>query len=299
MADRTHDEGMTGIVQHDGPEAYLPPPEMAEHANITAYMRRKGFTTFEQLYGWSTERPEEFWAEMAHRLEWFSPWEQVLDDSNKPFYKWFTGAQFNIVHNAIDRHLKTWRRNKQALIWEGEDGARRNFSYFGVHREVTKFANILKSVGVQPGDIVSIYLPRIPEQVFAMLACAKIGAAHSVIYGGFAAEALRERINDAQSKVLITADGGFMRGKIVDLKRIADEALQHAPTVQAVVVVQRTGQSVDMQAGRDFWYHDLANLPIATVKCDTLAVDSEHPLYVLYTSGATGKPKAGVHVHMA
>jgi acetyl-CoA synthetase len=297
MTETVREETLTTIAEHDGRSMYQPLPELVERTNTIAYMCQKGFKTFEQLYQWSIDQPQEFWADMANRLEWFSPWEKVLDDSNKPFYKWFSGAQFNIVHNAIDRHLKTWRRNKQALIWEGEDGARRNFSFFGVHREVTKFANTLKSMGVQPGDIVSIYLPRIPELVFAMLACAKIGAAHSVIYGGFSTEALRERINDAQSKVLITADGGYMRGKIVELKKIADESLQHAPTVQSVIVVQRTGHAVEMQAGRDYWYHDLANLPIALAKCETVPVDAEHPLYILYTSGTTGKPKGVVHVH--
>ncbi len=300
MTETMRGEALTTISQQhvgDRQGIYQPPPEMVGQSNIAAYMRQKGFQTFDQLYQWSIDKPEDYWAEMAGRLEWYSPWEKVLDDSNKPFYKWFTGAQFNIVHNAIDRHLKTWRRNKQALIWEGEDGACRNFSYFGVHREVTKFANILKSMGVLPGDIVSIYMPPIPELAFAMLACAKIGAAHSVIYGGFSAEALADCIHDAQSRVLITADGGYMRGKIVELKKIANEAVERSPTIQSVIVVRRTGQPVEMQAGRDYWYHDLLNLPIVSAKCETMPVDSEHPLYILYTSGATGKPKAVVHVH--
>src|SRR5262245_56574211 len=203
---------------------YTPAASIVEQANITAYMRKKGFSTWDDLHAWSIEHNQEFWADMANRLEWFSPWDKVLDDSDKPFYKWFTGATFNIVHNAIDRHLKTARRNKLALIWEGEDGSSRTFSYLAINRGVSKLANVLKSMGVEKGDIVSIYMPRVPELMFAMLACAKIGAAHSVIYGGFSVEALRDRIADAQSKVLITADGGYMRNKIVELKKIADEA---------------------------------------------------------------------------
>ena len=207
------------------------------------------------------------------------------------------GAKCNIVYNAVDRHQKTWRRNKQALIWEGEDGTRRTFSYLGVNREVCKLANVLRSMGVAKGDIVSIYMPRVPELVFAMLACAKIGATHSVIYGGFSVEAVHDRIADAESKVLITADGGYMRGKVIELKKIADEALQHSPSIQTCIVLRRTGQEVDMQAGRDYWWHDLMNLPIAAMKCETVPMDAEDPLFILYTSGSTGKPKGVVHVH--
>lgn len=280
-----------------GQEVYQPSEAVVEQANMTAYMRKKGFSNWDDLYRWSVENPQEFWTDMANRLEWYSPWEKVLDDSDAPFYKWFTGAKFNIIHNAIDRHLKTWRRNKQALIWEGEDGTHRTFSYLAVNREVSKLANVLKSMGVQKGDIVSIYMPRVPELAFAMMACAKIGAAHSVIYGGFSTEALRDRIADANSKLLITADGGWMRGKVIELKKIADEAMDSSPTLQTCIVLRRTGHNVNMQAGRDYWYHDLMNLPIASIKCETEQVDAEHPLYILYTSGSTGKPKGVQHVH--
>lgn len=276
---------------------YAPSEAIIEGANMTAYMRQKGFATWEDLHAWSVEHNEEFWDDMAKRLDWFEPYTQVLDDSEKPFYKWFTGGKINIVHNAIDRHVKTWRRNKLALIWEAEDGEVRGYSYQRLSQEVSKIANVLKSMGVKQGDIVSIYLPRIPELMFSMLACAKIGAAHSVIYGGFSVEALRDRMADAESKVLITADGGFMRHKIIELKKIADEAMDHSPTLETCIVVKRAGNNVTMHPGRDYWLHDLMNLPIASTKCETVPVDSEHPLYILYTSGSTGKPKGVVHVH--
>jgi len=240
---------------------------------------------------------EGFWAERALELEWYSPWNKVLDDSNKPFYKWFVGAKVNIIHNCLDRHMKTWRKNKLALIWEGEKGEVRTFSYFALSREVSKFANVLKSMGIRKGDRVTIYMGRVPELPIAMLACAKIGAIHSVVYGGFSVEALHGRIEDSQSKLAITCDGAFLNGKIVELKQIMDEALKRSPTVENVIVVKRTGHEVNMEAGRDLWYHDLMNLPIANGKCETEVMDAEDPLYILYTSGTTGKPKAVVHVH--
>ncbi|HMO59354.1 MAG TPA: acetate--CoA ligase [Roseiflexaceae bacterium] len=297
MTSEVQNAAPTAISASDQVEKYPPTGEIVAQANITAYMQAKGFATWEALYEWSISNPEVFWSDMANRLEWYEPWQQVLDDSQQPFFKWFTGGKFNIIHNAIDRHLKTWRRNKQALIWEGEDGSQRTFSYLAVNREVSKLANVLKSMGVEQGEIVSIYMPRVPELMFAMLACAKIGAAHSVIYGGFSVEALRDRIADAGSKVLITADGGFMRGKIVELKKIADDAMQHSPSIQTCIVLKRSGHEIEMQAGRDYWWHDLMNLPIASIKCDTVPVDPEHPLYILYTSGSTGKPKGVMHVH--
>ncbi|MFM7679943.1 MAG: AMP-binding protein, partial [Roseiflexaceae bacterium] len=206
-------------------DIYQPAADIVANANITAYMHQKGCSTWDELHRWSLDNSNEFWHDMAQRLEWHHPYTTILDESAKPFFKWFTDGKINIVHNAIDRHLKTWRRNKLAYIWEGEDGTVRNFSYADVNREVSKLANVLKAMGVRKGDIVSIYLPRVPELPFAMLACAKIGAAHSVIYGGFSHEALRDRIADAHSKVLITADGGYMRNKIVELKKIADDAM--------------------------------------------------------------------------
>jgi acetyl-CoA synthetase len=269
-------------------EVFYPSPEVLENAHVKEY---------ENLYRRSLEDPHGFWGELAEELEWYQKWERVLDDSNPPFFKWFVGGQTNIVHNALDRHMKTYRKNKLALIWEGEPGDVRSYSYHALNREVCKFANVLRSLGVKKGDIVTIYLPRIPEQVIAMLACAKIGAPHSVVYGGFSVEALAERIEDAQSRVLVTADGGWLRGKIVPLKSIADEAIARQPTIESCIVVKRTGQEIYMEPGRDYWYDELMNLPIASPLCYTERMDAEDPLYILYTSGTTGHPKGVVHTH--
>jgi acetyl-CoA synthetase len=239
-----------------------------------------------------------FWAKRAKELEWFRKWDKVLDDSKKPFFKWFVGGKVNIVHNAVDRHLQTYRKNKLALIWESEDGKfDRTFSYYSLNREVTRFANLLKAMGVVKGDRVTIYLPRIPEIVFAMLACAKLGAIHSVVFGGFSVDSLQGRIEDSQSKVVVTSDGSFVNGKVVELKAMVDEALKRCPSVENVIVVKRAGNTVNMEPGRDHWYHDLCALPIANGRCPTEVLDAEDPLYILYTSGSTGKPKAILHTH--
>jgi acetyl-CoA synthetase len=241
---------------------------------------------------------EGFWAAEAEELEWFQKWDKVLDDSKKPFYKWFVGAKVNIVHNAIDRHLKTYRKNKLALIWESEDGKlHQTYSFFALNREVNRMANIIKAMGVRKGDRVTIYMGRIPEIIFSMLACAKIGAIHSVVFGGFSVDALQGRIDDSQSKLVITSDGSYQNGKVVELKRTVDEALKRCPSVENVIVVKRVGHEVPMEASRDHWYHDLLALPIANGKCPTEVMDAEDPLYILYTSGSTGKPKAIVHTH--
>lgn len=240
---------------------------------------------------------EGFWAKEANELHWYQHWEKVLDDSNKPFFKWFVGGRVNIVYNCLDRHAETARRNKLALMWEGENGEFRSFSYFALRREVCRFANVLKSLGVKKGDRVTIYMGRVPELPIAMLACARIGAIHSVVYGGFTVEALAERIEDSQSRVLVTCDGAFQRGKVVPLKQIVDEALQRTGTVECVLVVKRTGQPVNMEQGRDMWYHELMALPIANGSCQIEVMDAEDPLFMLYTSGTTGKPKAILHTH--
>ncbi|MGD9147318.1 MAG: acetate--CoA ligase [Anaerolineae bacterium] len=274
-------------------EIYKPSPEISAVANVKSY---------EELARHANEDLAGFWAEQARQFVWFKEWDQVLDESNKPFYKWFVGGKTNIVYNCLDRHVQTWRRNKLALIWEGEDGERRAFSYYALNREVGKFSNVLRSMGVQKGDRVTIYMGRVPELPIAMLACAKIGAVHSVVYGGFSVEALHGRIEDSESKVVITCDGGFMRGKIVELKQIVDEALNRSPTVEHVIVFKRTGHEVSMEAGRDYWYHDLVSLPVARAlgggnRFETEEMDAEDPLFLLYTSGTTGKPKAILHTH--
>ncbi len=252
---------------------------------------------YEATYAEAMADIETFWAQRAKTLHWFEPWQQVLDRSNPPFYQWFVGGKTNIAYNALDRHIKTWRKNKVALIWEGENGDKRTFSYWRLWQEVNKFANVLKSLGVKKGDRVTIYMGRVPELPIAMLACAKIGAIHSVVYGGFSEHALADRIEDAQSRVLVTCDGAWLRGNIVELKQIADEAVHRSPVVEHVVVVRRTGHEVNMQHGRDFWYHDLMNLPIASPVCETEVMDAEDPLFILYTSGTTGKPKGILHTH--
>ena len=252
----------------------------------------------EALYASAKADPQGFWADRATELEWFEPWQQVLDDSNAPFFKWFTGAKTNIVLNAIDRHLTGPYRNKLALIWVAEDGREsRTFSYFSLAREVDKMANIIKSMGVVKGDRVSIYMPRIPEIFFAMLACAKIGAVHSVIFGGYSSDALQARIDDSESKLVITADGAWINGSVFEMKKIVDEAIRFSPSVENVLVVKRTDCDVVMDPLRDHWYHDMAALPVAKGACPTEQLDAEDPLFILYTSGSTGKPKAVLHTH--
>ena len=270
------------------PQVYYPSPEIVAQAHVPDY---------EAVYTQSQADLAAFWAECAEELEWYRKWDQVLDESEAPFFKWFVGAETNIVHNALDRHAQTWRRNKQAFIWEGEDGSVCTYTYGQLHREVCQFASVLKSMGVEKGDRVTIYMGRVPELVIAMLACAKLGAPHSVVYGGFSVEALHARIEDAQSRVLITTDGAYLRGKIVELKKIADEALQRAPITTTVIVIRRTGHEVPMMAGRDFWYDDLMALPIAAPHCETEVMDAEDMLFLLYTSGTTGTPKGVVHTH--
>ncbi|MBR8536463.1 acetate--CoA ligase [Carboxylicivirga sediminis] len=272
----------------DSKDFVYPSQEVMDYATVKSY---------DDLYHESIKNREGFWAEEAKRLEWYKPWDKVLDDSNHPFYKWFTGGKTNIIQNAIDRHLKTANRNKLAFIWEGEPGDLKTYSYHALNREVCEFANILKAMGVHKGDIVTIYMPQIPEQIFAMLACAKIGAAHSVVYGGFSHEALAERINAANSRVVITADGGFRRGKPTRLKDIVNKAMELSPTMEVCITVKRTGEEVYMENDRDYWYHDLKALPIASHKCETEQMDAEDMLFLLYTSGSTGKPKGLVHTH--
>jgi len=246
----------------------------------------------ERLRAAASADPEAFWGEMAQELEWFQPWEQVLK-WELPHAQWFIGGKINISHNCLDKHLRTWRRNKAALIWEGEPGDQRTLTYQQLHTEVCRFANVLKQAGIQAGDRVALYLPLVPELAISMLACARLGATHSVIFGGFSSVALVDRINDASCKLVVTADGGWRRGNEVKLKAAVDEALKQTPSVKTCIVVRRTGQPVHMEAGRDHWWHEL----IETVNsaCAAEHLDSEHPLYILYTSGTTGKPKGILH----
>ncbi len=246
------------------------------------------------IYELAAQDPETFWAGFAEELEWFRPWDTVLKWA-PPYAKWFVGGTLNASVNCVDRHVRGPRRNKAALIWEGEPGERRTLTYFDLYRQVSQFANVLKAQGVVKGDRVAVYMPLVPELAVAMLACARIGAVHNVVFGGFSSESLRDRINDSQCKVLITADGGYRRGNIVPLKQMADEALTATPSITSVIVVKRGAADlrVHMQQGRDHWYHEL--MQDASYACAPEPMDAEDMLYILYTSGTTGKPKGIVH----
>ncbi|MCP6759403.1 MAG: acetate--CoA ligase [Fischerella sp. CENA71] len=268
---------------------FLPNPEFSQNAHI------KSLEDYRHLYEKAKANPEQFWAELAEQeLHWFAKWDKVLD-WQPPFAKWFVNGKINISYNCLDRHLTTWRKNKAAIIWEGEPGDSRTLTYAQLHREVCQFANVLKQLGVQKGDRIGIYMPMIPEAAIAMLACARIGAPHSVVFGGFSAEALRDRLIDAQAKLVITADGGWRKDAIVPLKEQVDKALADGTvsTVQNVLVVQRTNQKTNMEPGRDHWWHDLQKG--VSADCPGEEMDSEDMLFILYTSGSTGKPKGVVH----
>ncbi|SIO61941.1 acetyl-coenzyme A synthetase [Singulisphaera sp. GP187] len=265
---------------------FPPPSEFAAKAHISSLEQ------YESLWNRAKDDPAGFWGEMAQTLEWSKPWDQVLD-WNPPFAKWFVGGELNASVNCVDRHCAGPNKDKAAIIWEGEPGEKRVLTYQDLLREVSQFANVLKGLGVRKGDVVAIYMPMIPELVIALLACARIGAPHTVVFGGFSAEALAGRVQDCQAKVLVTADGGFRRGKVVPLKDNADGAAAVCPSLEAVVVCKRTGHEIAMTAGRDHWWHELAAK--ASTECPPESLDSEHPLYILYTSGSTGKPKGILH----
>ncbi len=269
-------------------DLYHPSEGFAARANVQPGQ------PYETLIAKASSDPEAFWAELAEsELHWFRKWDRVLDDSNAPFYKWFTGATTNMSYNCLDRHCQTWRKNRAAIIWEGEPGDQRTLTYQELLSAVERFAGVLKAQGFRAGDRAILYMPMVPELPVAMLACARLGITHSVVFAGFSAEALKTRILDLDAGLVVTADGGWRRGSIVPLKQAVDDALDDCPGVRSVIVYRRTGNEVEMTPGRDAWWHDLdTGAPAA---CPAEELDAEHPLYVLYTSGTTGKPKGIVH----
>ena len=278
---------------HDTIESHLkekrrfkPSKEFAKRARI------KTLEQYRRMYRESISRPDKFWAREADELLWRKSWRRVLE-WNPPFAKWFVGGQLNLCENCLDRYLTTHRRNKAAIIWEGEPGEQRTFTYQQLHLEVCRFANVLKRNKIGKGDRVIIYLPNLPETAIAMLACTRIGAVHSVVFGGFSPDAIRDRIADSGAIALITADGGYRRGGVVPLKRNVDEALRGGTSVGRVIVFQRARNEIQMEEGRDVWWHE--ELQHVDLDCPAVALDSEHPLYILYTSGSTGKPKGILH----
>ncbi|MEV3923407.1 acetate--CoA ligase [Actinomadura coerulea] len=272
-------ETLSNLLQET--RRFPPPADLAASANVKA-----------DAYERAAEDRLGFWAEQADRLAWTKRWDDVLDWNNPPFAKWFVGGELNVAYNCVDRHVEAGRGEKVAFHWEGEPGDSRTLTYADLQREVSRAANALLELGVRKGDRVAIYLPMIPELPISMLACARIGATHSVVFGGFSAEALRTRIDDAQAKLVITADGGFRRGKPSDLKGIVDEAVAQTPTIEHVLVVRRTGEQV-AENERDLWWHDVVERQSDVHTAEPM--DSEHPLYILYTSGTTGKPKGILH----
>ena len=264
---------------------FEPPTAFAAAAHV------KSREEYEAMRLAASADPEAYWAGVAEQLHWYKPWQTVLD-WQPPFARWFDGGTTNLSYNCLDRHLDGPRRHKTAILWEGEPGDTRSLTYEDLHREVSLFAGALKNLGVRKGDRVGIYMPMVPELPIAMLACARIGATHSVVFGGFSADALRDRCNDAETKVIVTADGGHRRGKVFELKGIVDEAAAQIPTLEHVVVLRRGGNEIGWTPGRDVWWHDAV---AAAAPADAEPVDAEHPLFILYTSGTTGKPKGVVH----
>ena len=265
---------------------FKPSRDFAKQARISSLEQ------YRRMYRESLRRPEKFWAREARELHWQKPWKKVLQ-WKAPFAKWYVGGKINVAENCLDRHLDGARRNKAALIWEGEPGDKRVLTYQQLHREVCRFANVLKRNQIRKGDRVIIYLPTIPEAAIAMLACARIGAIHSVVFGGFSADSIRDRIADCGAIAIITADGAYRRGAIVPLKQNIDDALREGTSVKRVIVFRRAGNQIHIEEGRDVWWH--RELEYVDAKCPPAALDSEHPLYILYTSGSTGKPKGILH----
>jgi acetyl-CoA synthetase len=256
----------------------------------------KSLAEYKRIYQRSIDDPEGFWGELAEQLDWYKKWDKVVvEDFKEAKHEWFVGGKLNVSYNCLDRHLKTWRKNKAALVWEGDVGDSKTLTYQELYYQVCKFANVLKKHGVKKGDRVSIYLPMIPELPVAMLACARIGAIHSVVFGGFSAEALRDRIRDCGAKVLVCADGYYRGGRIIRSKDNPDVALETCPDVKDVIVVKRVNIGIKMQAGRDYWWHDEMTAEDIKPYCEPEVLDAEDPLFILYTSGSTGKPKGVLH----
>jgi len=273
---------------------FVPSKELIENSNVKKWMNKHNIKTYDELL-LKAKDIEWFWGEVSKDVvEWFKPYDQVLE-WNLPWAKWFVGAKYNIVHDALDKHVKNWRKNKIAYIFIGEPGDTRKLSYRDLYVEVNKLANALKGLGVRKGDKVGIYLPMIPELPISMLACAKIGAIHSVVFSGFSSKAFRERVNDAEAKVVITCDGFYRRGKIIHLKKQMDEALEWAPSVKSLIIYRRTGHEIQWNEARDHWWHEIT--AYQSSYCETEVLDANDPLYLLYTSGTTGKPKGIIHAH--
>ncbi|HDK41109.1 MAG TPA: acetate--CoA ligase, partial [Nitrospirae bacterium] len=278
-------------VSSEKQKTFAPSKEFSKRAHV------KNLTEYEKLYKKSLDDPNGFWADMAEKnLSWFKKWNKVMEsDFSKPEIKWFKGGKLNVSYNCLDRHLKTHRKNKAALIWESENGENKIYTYQELHRLVCRFANLLKKLGVKKGDRVVFYLPMIPELAIGMLACSRIGAVHSIVFGGFSAIALRGRINDCKGKVLVTSDGSFRAGKVISIKRNADTAMEETPSVKKCLVFRRTGINVDMKQGRDMFAEDELKKDDISSICEPVAMGAEDPLFILYTSGSTGKPKGLLH----
>jgi len=278
----------------DEKRVFKPSEDFVQNTNVKQWMEKHNINSLKELHE-KTQDWEWFWTEMAKELlEFYKPHDKLVD-WDPPWIKWFIGAQYNIVHDALDKHVKTWRKNKVAFIYEGEPGEVQKLTYLELYKEVNKLANALKKLGVKKGDRVGIYMPMVLELPIAMLACAKIGAIHSVVFSGFSAYAFRDRVNDCEAKVIFTCDSFYRRGKKVPLKIQADEALKDAPSVEHSIIYKRTGDPVEMQKGRDLWWHDVVkDMP---EECETEKLEANDPLFFLYTSGTTGKPKGIIHAH--